>query len=133
MGGLLYREDMDEVKKRLTLWWNGGDIGRPAMLLMAPRSKLLEEIKPAPKPEGWVTNYSASNFDYRVFLAAAAWVNNTHCLAEALPSVAPHLGPNSLALFLGCQAVDAPDTVWFEPCISNPGEAVFGYDPNNFY
>jgi len=33
MGKLLYREDIDEVKKRLAVWWNDGDIGRPAMLL----------------------------------------------------------------------------------------------------
>ena len=105
---------MDEVRKRLTLWWNGGDIGRPVMLITAPRSKPLEEIKSIPKPEGWVTDGSAINFDYRVYLSATACVN-THYLAEAVPQVFPYLGPNSLALFLGCRGVDAPDTVWFEP------------------
>ena len=39
MSGLMYREDMDEVRARLTTWWNGGDIGRPAMQVYAPRSK----------------------------------------------------------------------------------------------
>ena len=39
---LLYREDADAVRKRMTLWWNGGDIGRPALLLTAPREKPLE-------------------------------------------------------------------------------------------
>ncbi len=132
MGTLLYREDIDEVKKRLTLWWNNGDIGRPAMLLRAARSKPLEKIKPALKPKDWVTNYSTSNFDYRIFLSAATCIN-THYLAETVPTVAHCLGPNCLALFLGCRGVDGLDTVWFEPCIRNPEEAAFVYDPKNFY
>ena len=36
MAGLLYREDMDEVRARLKTWWEGGDIGRPAMSLTVP-------------------------------------------------------------------------------------------------
>ena len=82
MGGLLYREDIDEVRKRLTLWWNSGDIGRPAMLITAPRSKSLEEIKPAPKLKDFIPEGSAGNFDYRVYLSATACVNTIY-LAEA--------------------------------------------------
>ena len=87
MSGLLYREDMDEVRKRMTIWWDGGDIGRPAMFaslsglaslnrqITAPRPKPLEEIEAMPEPEGWVTHYSTSNFDYRVNLSAQQCIN----------------------------------------------------------
>ncbi|MBM3241608.1 hypothetical protein FJZ31_35450 [Candidatus Poribacteria bacterium] len=132
MSGILYREDMDEVRKRMTTWWNGGDIGRPAMQITAPRPKPLEEIKAMPEPEGWVTNYSTRNFDYRVNLSARQCIN-TYYLGEAVPTVSPDLAPNCLALYLGCNGVESPGTVWCEPFIDNPMEARFEYDPDNFY
>ena len=132
MAGLLYREDMDEVRQRLTTWWNGGDIGRPAMQITAPRDEPLEQIPEMPEPEGWVTRYSTSNFDYRVNLSARAHVN-THFLGEAVPHVAPDLAPNCLALFLGCNGVEMPGTCWCEPCIAGPETARFDFAPDNFY
>ena len=42
MSGLLYREDMDDVRQRMAKWWNGGDLGRPALQLTAPRETPLE-------------------------------------------------------------------------------------------
>ena len=72
MASLKYRLDMDEVRKRLTIWWNGGDIGRPAMHIAAPRPKSIEDIPVMPEPNGWVTNCSTMDFAYRVNLSARA-------------------------------------------------------------
>ena len=132
MSGLLYREDMDEVRKRMTTWWNGGDIGRPAMHLSAPRPEPLEKIEAMPQPEGWVTHYSTSNFEYRVNCSARACTNTYH-LGESVPTVAPDLAPNCLALFLGCKGVEGEGTVWCEPFIERPEEATFDYREDNFY
>jgi len=132
MAGLLYREDMDEVRARLIAWWNGNDIGRPAMQIVAPREKPVEDIPALPRPDGWITDYSTSNFAYRVNLAARACVNHYY-LGEAVPAVAPDLAPNCLALYLGCRGKEMPGTVWCEPCFSSPDEARFVYDPDNFY
>jgi hypothetical protein len=132
MSGLLYREDMDEVRQRLTAWWHGGDIGRPVLLLTAPRPEPLEKIAAMPEPKGWVTNYSTSNFEYRVNLSARQCVQ-TYYLGEATPFVAPDLAPNCLALYLGCRGVESPGTVWAEPCRESPEKARFEYDPENFY
>lgn len=132
MTGLLYREDFDEVRDRLTTWWNGGDIGRPAMLLSAPRERPLEEIPELPKPGGWVTNYSISDYAYRLNLTQRACVD-THFLAEALPKVAPDLAPGCVALYLGCRGVETDGTVWMEPCIEQPDMARFEFDPSNLY
>jgi hypothetical protein len=132
LSALLYREDMDEVRARLTTWWNRGDIGRPAMQITAPRSEPLPTAEAMPEPEGWVTNYSTSRFDYRVNLAARACAG-TYYLGEAVPATAPDLGPNCLALFLGCEGVETPGTVWFKPCIGRPEEAVFEFERDNFY
>jgi len=132
MGGLLYREDIDEVRGRIRTWWHGGDIGRPFMQLWAPRKKPMENIEAMPKPAGWLTDYSTSNFDYRVNLSDRACIN-THFLGEAVPRVAPHLAPNCLALYLGCQGLEMPDTCWCEPFIQDPEEAEFIFDPDNYY
>ena len=132
MSGLLYREDMDDVRARLTTWWNGGDIGRPAMQIHAPRPEPLEVIPGIPEPDGWDTGYSTTDFDYRVHLSAQACIK-TYFLGEAVPHVAPDLAPDCLALFLGCQGIEMPGTVWCEPCMNSPEEARFEFDPENFY
>lgn len=132
MSGLLYREDMDDLRKRLTTWWNGGDIGRPAMQITAPRLEPLEEIAVMPEPEGWITHYSTSDFGYRVNLSMQECIN-TYYLGEAVPIVSPDLAPNCLALYLGCRGVEKSDTVWCEPIIDDPKKARFAYDPDNSY
>ena len=132
MSGLLYREDMDKVRERLTIWWNGGDIGRPAMHITARRPEPLEHVPILPQPDGWVTHYSTTDFAYRVNLASRACIN-TYYLGDAVPIVAPDLAPNCVALYLGCEGVESPGTVWCEPFIDDPDEAKFDYDPENFY
>ncbi len=132
MGGLLYRDDMDEARERLTRWWNGDDIGRPVLLVTAPRETPLEAVPAMTEPEGWVTHYSTSNLEYRVYLARRACVN-TYYLAEAVPTVGSDLAPNTLALYLGCRGLERPGTVWCEPFIRNADFVPFQFDPNNVY
>ena len=132
MSALLYRPDMDAVRSRLKIWWEGGDIGRPALAITVPREAPIEEIAEMPQPPGWVTDYSTSNYAYRVNLAARQCINTLY-LAEAVPSVAPDLAPNCLALYLGCHGIDMPGTVWCEPISDQLDDLRFEYDPNNFY
>ena len=132
MTALLHKPDFDEARDRLTTWWNGGDIGRPAMQITAPRTEPIEDIPALPEPEGWTGRYSTADFDYRVNLSARATIRN-HYLAEAMPTVAPDLAPNCLALYLGCRGVEEPNTVWCEPFLHDPAKAGFEVDEENFY
>lgn len=132
MSRLLYREDMDDVRTLLATWWDGGDIGRPAFAITAPRPAPLEDIPAMPEPKGWVTDYSTSNYEYRVNLSARTCIN-TYYLGEAVPVVAPDLAPNCLALYLGCQGIDMPGTVWCKSFVERPEDIRFEFDPNNFY
>ncbi|MBN1346909.1 MAG: hypothetical protein JXQ73_29740 [Phycisphaerae bacterium] len=133
VSGLLYREDIEEVRRRLTTWWNNGDIGRPAMQITVKRGELRKcDLSPMPEPEGWLTHYSTSNFEYRVNSQARSFLDHDR-LAEHVPDTSADLAPNCLALYLGCRGVEMPGTVWCEPCIDRPEEAVFEYDADNFY
>lgn len=131
MAGLLYREDMDAVRERLTCWWHGGSIGRPVIHLQVPREPVLD-ITPEPIPEGWVTDYSTSNFEFRKYLAKIS-CNSTYFLGESVPFTSPDLGPGCLSLYLGCQGVEEPGTVWMRPCMAAREDARFDVDPKNFY
>ncbi|MFW6189789.1 MAG: hypothetical protein ACOC7T_05075 [Planctomycetota bacterium] len=133
MPGLLYRSDMDAVRRRLTAWWHGEDLGRPALQITAPREAPLERVRQMETPEGVrCARYSTVSFEHRVNLSARSCIN-THYMGEAVPTVAPDLGPNCLALYLGSTAVEGENTVWFEPCIQEPHEAEFTTDRGNFY
>ena len=132
MGKLLYKDDFNEACNRLTAWWNGDDIGRPAMQITVPRETPVEDVPEMPVPKDWLTNYSTSNFEYRINLSQRACIK-VHYLAEAMPVVSPNLAPNCLALYLGCRGIEQPDTVWCEPCIDTPETAVFDNNPENFY
>jgi 5-methyltetrahydrofolate--homocysteine methyltransferase len=132
MAGLLYREDFDDVRDRLTRWWNGGDIARAVAQIVAPRPKPLEDIPAMPEPPGWCTAYSTSSFEYRLNLNRRGCIGNCY-LGDAVPTVNADLGANCLALFLGCKGVEGTGTVWFEPFIDDPDKADLRYDPDNFY
>ena len=130
---LMYRPDADAVRKRMTTWWAGGDIGRPAMQIRAPRETPWEAIPAMPEPAGWITGYSTSNFDYRVNLGLR-YCHATQYMGEAMPFISPDLAPGCLSLFLGCKGREMPGTVWCEPFIKDAEAAAeFRYDPHNFY
>ncbi len=133
MAGLLYRDDMDAVRQRLTTWWNGGDIGRPVIQLLVPRETPLEGDPEIPKPEGVLAPfYTTKSFEYRVNYARRQNLG-VRFLGEAVPTASPDLAPNCLALYLGCKGVEGDGTVWCEPFIHDPDHDDFVVEENNFY
>jgi 5-methyltetrahydrofolate--homocysteine methyltransferase len=102
------------------------------MHITAPRAEPLEKVKEMPQPKGWVTNYSTTDFAYRVNLSARACTKTCY-LADCVPAVAPDLAPNCLALYLGCKGIEGVGTVWCEPFLKRPEEARFRFNPKNFY
>jgi hypothetical protein len=130
---LLYHPHWDEARARLTRWWNGEDIGRPAMNVWVQRDTPHEDIPALPEPPGWVTGYSTRSHAYRVNCALRATLGYDH-YGESCPAVASgDLAPNCLALYLGCKGVEMPGTVWCEPTMERPEDARFDLDPANVY
>ncbi|MHB9130770.1 MAG: hypothetical protein ACYDBB_06730 [Armatimonadota bacterium] len=133
MTSLQYHPGWEAARERLTSWWNGGDIGRAAMQIYAPRTEAWEAIPAMPEPEGWITGYSTKNLPYRVNVALRSYLN-VNCHGEAVPVASPgDLAPNCVALYLGCQGVEMPGTVWCKPFIDEPEQARFDYNPDSFY
>jgi hypothetical protein len=133
LSGLLYRPDWEEARARLVTWWGGGDIGRAAIQLSAPREAPWEKLRELPEPAGWVTDYSTSDLAYHVHVRLRNAASRVY-LGEAVPAVNPgDLAPNCLALYLGCRGVESPGTVWCEPFLDEPEPPHFRYDPDNFY
>lgn len=130
---MLYREDIEDVRRRMTAWWAGEDIGRPACQVGAPRATPLEDIPAMPQPEGVVCpRYTARDLAFRVNFGRRS-VAGVELFGEAVPTASPCLGPSCLALYLGCRGVEEPNTVWFEPCIESPETARFERNPDNTY
>ena len=135
MAGLLYRPDMDGVRERMTTFWNGGDLGRPAMHISIPTDEMLEDIPAMPMPpEITSPNYTTKSFDYRVNIGQRCGLGSKR-FAEAVPSTSPDLAPNCLALFLGCEGVEGERTVWCEPYITDPDAdpTIYACNDENFY
>ena len=102
------------------------------MQIAVKRESPLEDITKVQAPPGWVTDYSTSDFAYRVHLSRIQCMDKFY-IGDAMPFVSPDLAPNCLALYLGCNGVESPGTVWCEPCIGSPESAQFEFDAMNFY
>ncbi|MBT3375352.1 MAG: hypothetical protein HN742_17220 [Lentisphaerae bacterium] len=130
---MLYRPDAAEARDRLTTWWNGGDIGRPVLLVSSPRSERLEDVPVMPPPEGVLCErYTAKSLEFRTNLGIRQ-AGGVELSGEAIPTASPCLGPNCLALFLGCEGVEQPGTVWFRPCLEDTESTAFNADPDNWH
>ena len=99
MSLLAYRPDWASARRRLTRWWQGGDIGRPVVQMSVPRDEPWEHIPAVPCPTSWQNRYSVVSLDYKVYLARKACVgreffgrlNSTIVLFLALALVHPSL------------------------------------------
>jgi len=112
---MLYKPDWDDAKPRLAAWWRGEVVDRVVWQIQAPRAVPIALDWPAPEPPADVVARWLSP-DYRV-AAAEHHFAKTWFGGEAFPYFDPHLGPGSLALYLGSEPVFAEDTVWYQPCI----------------
>ena len=130
---LCYHPEWAAARARLTTWWNGGDIGRAAMMFSGPRAEPFEIIPEVAAPDSPAPGYTTKSLPFRVNSALRGCVQGRY-YGEAVPAAcAGDLAPNCLALYLGCRGVEMRDTVWCEPCFATPEAARFDYDPENFY
>ncbi len=112
---LQYKPDWPEARERMEAFWRGEVRDRPPIWITAPRRNPLPGPPRPPLPEDLPSRY----LDQDYLLAEADYrFRHTIFLGESVPCFLPYQGANELALYLGSQAVFAPDTVWFEPALS---------------
>ena len=116
------------LQARFTAWWEGRDIGRPLMKVIARRETATAELYPETPfttPEAFHLNVEENVRRYRNFM-------HTHeFLCDAYPNFDLNIGPGSLAVYLGSEPVFAWDTIWYHECASDLSSMRLKYDPNN--
>ena len=123
------KPDWEEAQQRLAAWWRGEVMDRFVLQVTAPRDKPLAVEASAGRPRDVEGRWLDPG--HRIAAAekrfAATWFGG-----EAFPYFDPHLGPGSLALYLGSEPVFAEDTVWYQPCIFDlDAHVTVHLDPQN--
>jgi hypothetical protein len=125
---LSWKEDWDTARARLVAWWQRKGL---ALCITAPRDKPWEDIAEPQKPDDlervWTDPvYRARQAEYELA--------HTYFGGEAFPYFDTQIGPGNLATFLGSGPTFAPDTVWYNPCITDPeGHPPLKFDPANIW
>ncbi|MDH7602850.1 MAG: trimethylamine corrinoid protein 2 [Armatimonadota bacterium] len=125
----MIKPDWDKSRERFEAWWNRGCVDRVLLQVLAPQNAAAQAKPPQPETleEQWLdADYRIRAFEYRLA--------TTHYGGDAFPYFDTHIGPGTLALYLGSEPSFAPDTVWYNPCIDDIATAsVPEYDENNRY
>ena len=123
-----YKNNWEETKKRMDAYWNKEYINRCCLSI-----KLWQ---PGPEPlvlpkDNYTIEESRTDADYsfRQFEHSA---KNTLCVAEAIPSMITAFGVAAHSCYFGSKQIHAPDTIWFEPVISEPDINRLVYDNSAF-
>jgi len=92
---LVYKQDWDKSRERLTAFWQREIIDRPVVQVCGPRN-------PQRRSGWWRILDEAAQADPDRFIAEmfAAW-DNTYFAGDAYPSVYPNFGPGALTAFMG--------------------------------
>jgi len=121
---LKWKADWETAKANLIEWWGRKGL---ALCLMSPRRVALEQLSKPAAPADVTSRWLDA--DYRRRCAEYEMVNTCY-FAEAFPYFDVYVGPGSTATFLGSEPHFAPNTVWYEPCISDPaGCGPIRFDP----
>ncbi|MBI2939158.1 MAG: hypothetical protein HYY04_01865 [Chloroflexi bacterium] len=126
---LHYKEDWEAAQPHFIAWWRGEILDRVALAVRAPRDVPLGETADLPEPEDVFTYWTDP--DYRLGQAQRVF-NRTAYLGEAFPFFAPHIGPGSMALYVGSQPTLDKRTVWYNPITDDlTTPLTLRYDPDN--
>jgi hypothetical protein len=128
MDKLLWKDDWDRTRERFRAWWR-----REGLIfhITAPSDSPREPI-PAPRPPA---SHEARWTDpvYRLRRAESEMASTWYG-PDAFPVFDPELGPGNLATFIGSEPRYDADTVWFDPCITDPdSHPALAFDPDNLH
>lgn len=124
-----FTQSREQTNENFMKWWHGEKMERPNLYLIG-RDK--ETMFPK-EPDNLRDYYLDAGYQYE---KAKAIGESVTYYGEALPYINLDLGPGSVASYLGCEPVFAPDTVWYKPSLKNDDLGSLEklvFDPENYW
>jgi hypothetical protein len=109
-----WKEDWSRAKQNLTKWWKREG---PAVCVFAKKDKPWADLPRPVAPDDLATRWCDPAYRFK---QAEYDMSRTFFGGEAFPYFDTQIGPGSLGTFVGSEPGFAPDTVWYQPCISDP-------------
>jgi len=126
---LKWKKDWDDAKRRLAVWWRGECLDRVALGVIAPRNEPIEQIPVLEPPSDLILRWTDPIFRIN---EAERQMAASFFGGEAFPYFDTHIGPGTLATFLGSEPLFSKDTVWYFPSIKDPERCEpLSFDSNN--
>lgn len=106
---MFYNDHFDEVKERMTAYWNRDAVDRccAGIIMCKPQNKDFGDV----------------NFYFDVEKADKMHrqrFESYEYLWESIPYLFPYFGTAGIAEYAGCKPEYTPRTTWFEPCLEEP-------------
>lgn len=126
-----FKENWDDTQRRFNTWWNGDKTDRPMLHIVARRKKEIEALEPVLP----ATNPMDDRLDVERIVKVFRNYCRTHVfMAEAFPYVDVHLGPGSMATYLGCEPNFTQETIWYTECIHDWDQwGGISFNPDNYW
>jgi 5-methyltetrahydrofolate--homocysteine methyltransferase len=124
---MIYKEDWDKTKERMSAWWQREIIDRAVIQVTAPRKRTGERSI----WNEWDLVHNLTNPEM-VVGRFQKYCEQTFFGGEAYPNIWINMGPGIMGAFLGAEPRIAVDTVWFEtPKEWDELETAVRFDPVN--
>jgi hypothetical protein len=126
---MIYKEDWNDKRDGLTGWWHREVLDGWALGVTAPRTADRSDAPPPPSPtEDWRTYWTQAD---DVLARTERRHAQTWFGGVAFPYICADLGPGALGVYLGCEPVFAPNTVWYKPVFNDPAKVDLQWNPDN--
>ena len=125
-GRKMFQNRNEKIVDRFEDWWKRDSKGLPLMWVVARKDDAKATV---PAPKNLEDKYIGRDI---ITASTEADLENNLYLGDSYAQASCSIGPGSLAVYLGAKPIFAPNTVWYEPCISDiTDRSPIRFDPDN--
>lgn len=133
---MYYKEDWEKAKARLTAFWDNEILDRCCVSVAAPRDgktnvHIFAQGECNPNDPGDVEDYWMN--PERIWKRNIKRLEQCYFGGEALPLVMPNFGTSGHCVYYGAKYELRPETIWFDPVITDLEEQTWNYDRENAF
>lgn len=122
---MLYKPDIERVKKQYEAFWNREPLERPLLIVQSHKDRVEPYKERSVDP---LTKWT--DIDY-IIEEKERFFKSTYFAAEAIPHALVGVQGGAIAAFLGCDIELRHDTNWFEPVIDDWESYKFNFNFQN--